>query len=121
MLRPFGPLRNPAADQFDLRGGRFLSGFRGRHPLVGIVREHPPQGFAFVRLAGDEGRMPAEIGEGARLGIQSQIGLSLLGIRAVTVEAISRQDRANVAIEVDVAGDSHRHGHRAREEQTGSG
>ncbi len=103
MVRPFGPLRDPAANQFHLLRRRFFPRFERGHSFVRIVRRHPAKGLALLGLFGDEREMAAEIGKGARFRIQPQIGFPLLGIGAMTIEAISRQDRPHVSIEVNVS------------------
>ena len=102
VLRPLGPLRDPAANQIELRRRDPLTGLRRRHPFVGIVGGHPSQGFAFFRLEGDKGSLAAKFGEQTGLRIQPQIGLPLLVVRPVAIEAVLRQDRANVPAKDDL-------------------
>jgi hypothetical protein len=73
-----------------------------RHSLVGVVGRHPPQGFALLRLEGDERRLSAQLDEEPVLGVETQFSLALLIVGAVTIKAVLRQDGPNVAAENDL-------------------
>ncbi len=74
----------------------------GGMPLVGIGRLDAPHQFAGFRIARHNGSMSAQVGQGARFSIQSQLGLPLRGIGPMALKAVIREDRPHIAIEVDL-------------------
>ena len=77
----------------------------GRHDLIGIGRRHSADQFAVVRLAGDDRlAAAAKITEGSGLGVEPQLGFPLLFVRTVTGEAVFRENRQNLPVEVDIGG-----------------
>ena len=96
-------LRDPAPQQFLLRGREMLVRFWRRHHLIAVGRFDPRHQFALPRLAGHDGRV-------ARLRrfqcllahIQPQLRLALLRIRPMTRKTIVRKNRQDIAIERDL-------------------
>ena len=72
---------------------------RRRHDHVGVVREHPIDDRTFVSRTGHDGGKIDRFG--AVVEPQTRFATRLVG--AVTQEAIIRQHRADVAIEVNLA------------------
>ena len=102
-----GALLDPAAEDRDLIGGevRLFAG-RGRHVLVGVGRGDPLDERAFVGLAGNDGRVAAEIGGGSVAEVEAQIGLAMLGVGSVAIKAVAREDGSDVLVEADFFGRS---------------
>jgi len=106
VLGKFGPLLDPAANQLDLGlGERFAVGVGRRHPLVGIFGKDPPQEFALVGVIGNDGPQ-ARIGLGRGAVSQIEANASLAGrvVGPVALVAAVRQQRADIAIVVDLWG-----------------
>ena len=53
------------------------------------------------RIAWDDRERPVQVGEGSRPEVEAEIGLALRFVGAVALEAVLREDRANVAEVVD--------------------
>ena len=62
---------------------------RRRHLLVGIGRGDALDQRAFVRLAGHDRRVAAEVSRRPFADIQPQVGFAMLRIRAVAIEAVA--------------------------------
>ena len=105
MRLPLRSIFNPLFDQRDLLIVQLLVEILRRHPLVDVVRSDAAEQLAFIQLARNN-RVPAAVqfSEGTFLIIQPQTRLARPFIRPVAGEAIVREDRANVPVEVDFAG-----------------
>ena len=105
MLRIVRPLFDPGLEYGDLLGSESLARFTGRHaPIVVIGQGDARQQFAGVGLAGYDRTLV----NGNRAVIQAQLGL--LYRRSVAFEALVREDRPDVASEVDRLRRTHRDG-----------
>jgi len=104
MLLPGCTLFDPLLDEGNLLLGKFSFGFGRRHSLVRIVAGNSSIQFALFRVAGLDRTITSQVGQCTVLGIQSQIRLARLRVRAVALEASIREDRANVTAEVDFGG-----------------
>ncbi len=94
-----GSLFNPAAQGCHVVGRQTrLLALGGRHHLVVVGRADPFDQDAFVRLAGHDGRITAQVGRGRRAIVQPQVGLAMFFVRAVAEEAVLRQDRPHVGV-----------------------
>jgi hypothetical protein len=93
---------DPAAQQVDLRRVQRLPRLRRGHEIVGIGSRDPLQQLAVPGL-------PRHDGRGSRLGgrhrripvIEPQPALALFVVRPVAGEALVREDRTNVAVEIE--------------------
>ena len=113
------PLRDPAFEQLDLLGTELLLLIGRRHPDVGVVADESLNQSTRLRLATHDDRL-VTFREEARFDIEAQISRPLAGIGTVTREARIREDRTNVAVEVDfcgVAGDCRISGSSERSER----
>jgi hypothetical protein len=99
-LAPPGPLVDPALDGVDLLGGQLAVGLRRRHPLVGVLGGQSADQLALAALAGDNDGLAVADAEGPLLGVEAELGLAGLLVRAVAEEAVVRQDGQHVAAEV---------------------
>src|SRR6476659_2814774 len=72
------------------------------HPLVVVGRSHPLDQRAFVGFSRNDCRIAAQIGGRAVAIIEPKIGFAMFWIRAMTIEAIAREDRADVLVEADL-------------------
>jgi hypothetical protein len=54
-----------------------------------------------LRIAGKDNRLAIPLGEHLLLGIQSQLGLQIFLVWAVTLETVVRENRANVTVKTD--------------------
>ena len=103
MLLVLCALFNPEAERFLLVCGQLFVGGRRRHHLGGVGREDARPDFALRERAGGDGRAAVE-GAGGVLGsIEAEVGLAGLGVKPVTGETGLREDRSDVAIELDDA------------------
>ena len=97
-----GALGDPASDEFDLRRGDLTVRFGRRHLVVRILRQQPLQHLALLGFAGHD-RGDAVVGlHGLITDIETEVRLTMLRILSVTVEAVLREDRTDVAVETDV-------------------
>src|SRR5262249_13150425 len=101
---PPGALLDPAPDQLDLLGSELASGAGGGHALGGIIGGDAQVNLGLVRLAGDEGTVAVTVAEGALLCVQPEVCLALRLVGTVTPKANIRQDRADIAVELDRRG-----------------
>ena len=91
-----GPSFDPAFQLLLLFGRQPPVRFRGRHQLFGIFRVDPRDEFALDRVFRDD-----RTGVDCRVtNVEPQIGLTFIPVLSVTIEAVFRQDRPDVAIEV---------------------
>ena len=105
---PRRALFDPATHERDLVGQQFLVGFGRRHDLILVLGKHALVEGALVRLALDDGRrlfMPFLVDarrEEAGFGVETKSGLAGAGIRAVAMEAVIREQWADIAVELHV-------------------
>ena len=83
-----------------LRGSEVAVGIGGRHLLLGVGGEESLDQLAGGGIARDDGFFL----EGGGALVEAQFGLSLVGVLPVAVEAIFRENRADVAIVVPLRG-----------------
>ena len=96
------PLINPILQQADLSICQSLAMLRRGHAQIVIGRRHPLDQFTLSRLLGDDRRVPAQVGDGTIAMVQPQVCFTLVFVRTVTLEAMIRQNRTDVAVEVDL-------------------
>ena len=70
-------------------GRELLAGLGRRHSLVGVLGGDALNELALFGFAGHDGEVAAEIGERTVLGVEPQMRLALLRVRAVALEAAS--------------------------------
>ena len=97
MLLILRTLCDPALENLFLPRRQLLVRVGWRHQFVRIVRQDPFHQFALLRLLGHDG--PSRYRFVAQ--IETQVRLAVLGVRAVTKEAVVGKDRPYVAIEFD--------------------
>ena len=91
-----GPLGDPAFQDRLLLGRQPPIRLRRRHQLAGILRVDPLDQLARLGIVRDD-----RAGLDRRVSdVESQLGLSLVGVLPVAIEAVLREDRPDVAIEV---------------------
>ena len=101
MQRVLGALFDPAAQRGDLRGRQMLADRGRRHRSI-LGHTDAGDQFAFGRLAGDNGPAAAfQFFHGGIAAVQAQAGLAGRIIGAMTLKAIGRQDRPDVAVKID--------------------
>ena len=94
-----GPVTDPLLQCIDLLCGQRFVMLRRRHPLGGIVRRDATDDFALVRLAGHD-RRDTRIApfQGAFSLVEPQAPLAVGLIHTVTLRAMLRQDRLDIAL-----------------------
>ena len=103
MFLPRRARSDPILEQCDLGFGQHPAGIGGWHSQVGIIGSDAAQQFAVVRLTWNDRPAAVQIGEYRVAEIESQWGNSLVLIRAMTGETCVGQDRAYVAVEVQLS------------------
>ena len=99
----FGTFGDPAFEGFLLRRAQGFVRVLGRHLLVFVVGEDAGDECAFVRLAKNDGEVAGLGGlQGILADMEAEAGFAVSFVGAVTVEAFVREDRADVAIELDL-------------------
>ena len=98
---PFGALIDPAANCLDLLRSGAAVGRRRRHARRFIDVADAPVQPARGGVAGNDHAVAAAVGERAVARVQPQTGLAGLLIGPVTGEALIRQDRPHVLLEID--------------------
>src|SRR5262249_22030318 len=102
MQRPFGALVDPLCQELNLFRFQFFSTLRWRHDLLGPVRCDPLYHFALFEIPGNDGMSSAsKLAERTFFGIQTKLGLSLLGVRTMAGEAIVGQNGEDLAAEIN--------------------
>src|SRR5215831_4367721 len=101
MLLPFCPLINPSTDEVDLASRQPAAGCGRGHTLCLVVRRDAPVHLAFRSIAGNQSVAPAETRERSGFSVETQMGLPFRLVRTVTLKAIIRKNRADIAIELD--------------------
>ena len=122
---PVGSLFNPSPDLGHLRGLEGLVRFGRRHDLVCVLRRDTLVEAALLGLALDDGRrlffavLGLALGEEAGLGVEAEARLARAGVRAVAVEAVVGEHRADVAVELHGIRGESRRGEEGEEGQEG--
>ena len=117
MALVFGSLGDPAFEGLDLLRRDLLAGVGGGHPHTRVARQQSLDEFTLGRLSRHDrngsrfDRLESDLWD-----VQSQPGLALSLVRAVTLEAGVRQDRPDVAIEGDSIG---RRSHAGQQQNDG--
>ena len=96
-------LRNPLAQQFLFLLRERPVRIRRRHHVDVVVSLDAIDEFAGLRVAGDDPGVVPETGGRVLEGVDPVVRFLVLGVRPMAVEALVREDGANVAIEVDVS------------------
>ena len=82
-----------------------MSRLRGRHPLLGLIRNQSLIEFAFFEVAGDDCAFaPVQLSQCPCFRIEPQAGFALLRVGAMTEETFVGEERADVAIEFNGGG-----------------
>ena len=106
MRLPRGALVDPGPDLGDLLRFQFFVRLRRRHDLVFVLRSNALVEGALVGLALDDGRrlflavLVLAGGEEAGFGVEAQARLAGAGVGAVAVEAVVREHRTDIAVEL---------------------
>ena len=96
-------LDDPPFQHLDLYRGEFFARRGGRHAFFNIMLCDSADELALGRLAGNDDRF-----DGPLAGIESQFTLTLGEVGTVALEAVLRQDRPHVAVEVHPLGGGER-------------
>jgi hypothetical protein len=91
-------LINPAPKQFDLLGRKFLSRFRRWHDFRRIIAQDPCDDCAGFRVSGLDGT----VFDCFVARIETEIRLAAMLVRTMASEAGVGQDRANIAVKLDL-------------------
>jgi hypothetical protein len=106
VLRVVSPLGDPTGECVDLSGRELLARIGRRHALGCVGGCDPLDNRTPCRLAGDD-----RPGLNRKLAdVQTEIRFAMGRIRAVAGEAFVRQDRPDVAVEVDRLGGERKSG-----------
>jgi hypothetical protein len=95
-----GSLRNPSFEQGNFLRCDWFFVFGRRHQLVLIIADDALDDLAIFRIPRDNGKIPTKIGKGTFLGIHAVVCITVLRIGPMTGKALRREDRADVAAEV---------------------
>ena len=90
-------LGDPVFENGSLVGREGFTQVARRHQRIGVVRFDPLDQGAQIGLAGEDGRS-FRFG----FGIEAQVGLPILGIRSVALEAVVCEDRSDLLVEIDL-------------------
>lgn len=93
-------LVDPVFESLFLFVGKVAMGVWWGHDFICIVAEDALDEEGFGRVAGDDGL----VGALALEGIELEVGFALVGVLAVAVEAVFREDGADVAVVGDGGG-----------------
>ena len=96
-------LFDPAAEEghFGFGEGSAL-GFGRRHELGGVLMPDPGEELTLIGLAGNDGGISPEVGEGLSPQVEAQVCLPFLLVRPVAEKAFVGENGTDVAIELDV-------------------
>ena len=100
----FGALGDPVAQQFFILVGQWLAGFRRRHQVVLVAGGDAGEQLAPGRFAGNHRRVAVEIGHYSFACVEPETGLAMIGIRPVAGEAVVGEDRADIAVKLNLTG-----------------
>ncbi len=98
---PRGALLDPQLEQRDLPRRQRLAGRRRGHAPLRVLLGDALVQLALVQLAGDDGAFLGAVAEEPGLRVEAEVGLALVLVGAVTLEAVVGQDRLDVAVEID--------------------
>ena len=101
VLIPRSALRDPAPHNVDLVAGQRLVGVRRRHPQPRVGLRDALEDQAGIRVAANDGPAVRTLRKGALLGVQPQPNLPRALVGPVALEAVVRQDRPHVSLEID--------------------
>jgi hypothetical protein len=101
MRLEFAATQNPLPNRLSLALVQRSALFGRRHPLGVIAGHNPPPQFALVRLPGDQHRAALALLIRSQWYVQALIGLPLAGVRSMTREAMVRQNRPHITVELD--------------------
>jgi hypothetical protein len=97
-----GPLLDPGLEEGFLLGGEWFVRCRGRHEAVNVVRQNAADQLTRSGLARYHGSFARVGWLGRRFSdVQPQSGLAGPFVGTMTFKAVGRQDRTNLAVEVD--------------------
>jgi len=99
VLRTLG---DPAPEGLDLLGGEVLVRLRRRHAVLLVGGDQPGDELAVIRLTRDDDGVAAAIQRGVRGVVEPQPPLAVVRVLPVAVEAVLRQDRTDVAVELQL-------------------
>ena len=104
MCAPRGALRHPPLEQIDLRDRELFFRIQRRHHLVLVLRGDAEDEFAFLQLARRHDGNPFALPEDALVRVEPEFGFPFAVVRPVTAQAILREDRQDIAAEIDGGG-----------------
>lgn len=96
-----GSGNNPAAECFNLLRSQFFVGIRRGHHLVGVFGQDPLNDGTLVGRSRFDGLNPVFHRVSSLGGVEAEICLPLFGVEPVTGKAVVREDRPDVAVEID--------------------
>ena len=80
---------DPAAEGGELLRGKLrLMGLGWRHDFIRVLGEQPLPEFGLRGVAGDDRPDAIVVGQGALTGVETEVGLTVLRVEAVTREAL---------------------------------
>ena len=92
------PFPDPLLQDLLFPFGKGYPLLRGRHDLVLIMREDPPDQFTLTGLAGNNNPDPVPVRVGTLPLIESQLGLPLGRVRSMAGQALTGQDWKNLPV-----------------------
>src|SRR5215472_11455982 len=91
---------NPVPDEFNLLRRQGPAGVNGRHPEGRVAGADFLIELTGGAVAGNDDSVAASVGECAFPGVESQIGLTRVGVGAVASKTLIRKNRAYLAAEI---------------------
>ena len=95
----FGALFDPLFQQFFLGGRESEIGVGRRHELILRLAVQAFDKFAFSGISRHNTEVAAEIGVGVFGGIEAKLGVLVLGVGAVALEAVVRDEWLDLTVE----------------------
>jgi len=116
-------LGDPAAEEGDLFGRDVFVGVGRGHLLFGVLREQAEDELALFGFAGGDDEAAVALGDGVVAFVEAELGLAVVGVLAVAVETVFREDGADVAVELELGGrgGAGSGGEQGGQEETGGG
>ena len=102
VLPPLSAALDPAFQYLALLLGDFLVRFLRRHDLILIMGRDPTPELALIQLAGNDGCIAILVLlQRVRLQVEPQVCFAMLRLRPVALKAGIREDRQDIAAEID--------------------
>lgn len=123
MVLVLGSLFDPADEELLFVFGQWLRMVRRRHAVV-VAAGDAGDDFACLGITGSDRAVAVAVRNGRIADIQPEVGFACAGIGAMTGEAAVREDRPDIAIELDGVGGtctSHQQGEQHERESARHG